>query len=312
MAERKLTTAEEKAKKSVDKYESRAKKAHSSYLKAKSKVSHYEKLAKHEHGSKYSNLSKKWSKKASADNKRYKKESKSLKKAKSKYKDVTDVQAAHTMNKIAAEIQSHKYSDLNEGNAAIYQSDGSDSTIIYIAPTETESEDTSSNITSYPVDTGSPRSNYARISGKQVSISGIITGKTRAEALQKFYTLRTWNSRHYELTYKGNVYYKHLMISDLQQKFDKLEDNLQVSITFQFVYAANITTTKKKTHKKSSKSSKTTAGSRNKKYTALTVKSGDTLWGLSKRYGKSVSWLQKVNHIKNANLIYAGQKIRVK
>lgn len=43
-----------------------------------------------------------------------------------------------------------------------------------------------------------------------------------------------------------------------------------------------------------------------------TIRSGDTLSEIAARYGTSVSQLQSWNGIKNANLIYAGQKIRVK
>lgn len=43
-----------------------------------------------------------------------------------------------------------------------------------------------------------------------------------------------------------------------------------------------------------------------------TIKSGDTLSGIAKKYGTTVSQLQSWNGIKNANVIYAGQKIRVK
>lgn len=43
-----------------------------------------------------------------------------------------------------------------------------------------------------------------------------------------------------------------------------------------------------------------------------TIKSGDTLSGIASRYGTSVSQLCSWNGIKNANVIYAGQKIRVK
>ena len=64
--------------------------------------------------------------------------------------------------------------------------------------------------------------------------------------------------------------------------------------------------------KKTSKSSKTKSGKRTKKYTALTLKPGDTLWALSKKYGKSVKWLTKVNKIKDPNKISAGKKIRVR
>lgn len=45
-----------------------------------------------------------------------------------------------------------------------------------------------------------------------------------------------------------------------------------------------------------------------------TVKSGDTLSGIAKKYGTTVSAIQKLNPtlIKNVNLILTGWKIRVK
>ena len=47
-----------------------------------------------------------------------------------------------------------------------------------------------------------------------------------------------------------------------------------------------------------------------KKY--YTVKTGDTLSGIAAKYGTTVNKLVKLNNIDNPNLIYAGQKIRVK
>lgn len=52
------------------------------------------------------------------------------------------------------------------------------------------------------------------------------------------------------------------------------------------------------------------ASSSSKQY--YTIKKGDTLSEIAARYGTSVSQLQSWNGIKNADLIYAGQKIRVK
>lgn len=42
------------------------------------------------------------------------------------------------------------------------------------------------------------------------------------------------------------------------------------------------------------------------------VQSGDNLSTIAKKYGTTVSQLQSWNHIKNANLIYIGQRLRVK
>ncbi|WP_350346140.1 GH25 family lysozyme [Heyndrickxia faecalis] len=42
-----------------------------------------------------------------------------------------------------------------------------------------------------------------------------------------------------------------------------------------------------------------------------TVKRGDTLSGVAKKYGTTVARLKSLNGIKNANLIYAGQKLKI-
>ena len=42
------------------------------------------------------------------------------------------------------------------------------------------------------------------------------------------------------------------------------------------------------------------------------VKRGDTLWGISRRFNTTVDNLAALNNIANRNLIYVGQKLRVK
>jgi LysM repeat protein len=51
-------------------------------------------------------------------------------------------------------------------------------------------------------------------------------------------------------------------------------------------------------------------GSNNKVY--YTIKSGDNLSSIAKRYGTTVNQLVQWNNIKNPNLMYPNQKIRVK
>ena len=43
-----------------------------------------------------------------------------------------------------------------------------------------------------------------------------------------------------------------------------------------------------------------------------TVKRGDTLSAIAVKYGTTVSKIAKDNNIKNANVIYAGQKLKIK
>ena len=45
--------------------------------------------------------------------------------------------------------------------------------------------------------------------------------------------------------------------------------------------------------------------------TELTVKNGDTLWAIAKKYGTSISDLAKSNNIANPDLIYVNQRINI-
>ena len=47
-------------------------------------------------------------------------------------------------------------------------------------------------------------------------------------------------------------------------------------------------------------------------YQIYTVKKGDTLWEIAKRYKTTVSALARLNDLKNPSLIFAGQKIKIK
>ena len=47
------------------------------------------------------------------------------------------------------------------------------------------------------------------------------------------------------------------------------------------------------------------------KYQVITIKWGDTLWALSRKYGTTVQELAKINNIKNPDLIYAGAPLKV-
>lgn len=46
-------------------------------------------------------------------------------------------------------------------------------------------------------------------------------------------------------------------------------------------------------------------------YTVYKVKKGDTLWGISRRYGTTVPAIVALNHIKNPNLIYPGDVFKI-
>ena len=320
MAKRKKMTADEKEDQKVKYYQSLEDKYQKRWKNSEQKgMDTYKKMQATKDKKEKAKLNTRWkkiTKTVGADNnarKRYKKlrenaesERDALHKQQGDLAAIADKIAQHN-----AQFSIDPSSSSNEGHAAIYPSDGSQNPI-FISPSDNESEDTTSNVTSYPVDEGAPRADYVRVASKTVSVGGIITGRNRAEANEKFAKLQSWHNHHKTLTYQGDINYKHLVINDLQNTYSDLRDNLKVSIGFTFIYWAQVTTsTGKNAKKKTSKSSKRVAGSRNKKYTAITVKKGQTLLGIAKRYNTSVKWLQKVNHIKNPNKIDAGQHMYV-
>lgn len=49
----------------------------------------------------------------------------------------------------------------------------------------------------------------------------------------------------------------------------------------------------------------------NPKFEVITIQRGDTLWDLAKKYDCTVNYLAKLNNIKNPDLIYTGNKLKV-
>lgn len=313
---RKKTKAETKISEKVKNLEKKADDAHRNAMQANKKSLNFAELAFNAKNAKdkakYSRLTTKYLDKYNAGIKKYKNYKRQISKARTKKRRVVKTPNTDQVA-MASLIQEHGKEFTGEGNMAIFPTkNGQESDVVFFAPVNTESESNSSNVTSYAVDQGAPRKDYARFSSKTVTIDGLIADTDTGTAHDKWVKLRTWHSHHEELTFRGDIYYKHLIISQLDRQFTGYQNTMQVSITFTFVRAAEITTSnKKKKHAKRSKSSKTVAGNRKKKYTAVTIKPGDTLWGLAQRYGTSVSWLQKVNHIKNPNRIFAGNPIYV-
>lgn len=314
----KSSTSTKKAKKAESKAKKALKKAEKKKSKSDKAVRTLKKAPNNESASaKATRLAKlkKAEKRKSADDKNYQRKKSAYSKASSKLSKLNKQKKQQEYDsQIAQQLEEHDSEWHNEGNCAIYPTNASKNgtKIIYILPSDSENESNSVNVTSWPADKGTPKSSYARMTDRGITVEGIITGQNGDNAHDKYVTLRKWAEDCVELSYRGGiVYYTHLIISGLSKDNPGLKDDLHVSITFKYVTAASISTKSGKS-KKSAKASKSKSGKRTKKYTALTIKPGDTLWALSKKYGKSVKWLAKVNKIKDPNKIYAGKKIRVR
>ena len=235
MAKRKKMTADEKADQKVKYYQSLEDKYQKRWKNSEQKgMDTYKKMQATKDKKEKAKLNTRWkkiTKTVGADNnarKRYKKlrenaesERDALHKQQGDLAAIADKIAQHN-----AQFSIDPSSSSNEGHAAIYPSDGSQNPI-FISPSDNESEDTTSNVTSYPVDEGAPRADYVRVASKTVSVGGIITGRNRAEANEKFAKLQSWHNHHKTLTYQGDINYKHLVINDLQNTYSDLRDNLR-------------------------------------------------------------------------------------
>ena len=49
----------------------------------------------------------------------------------------------------------------------------------------------------------------------------------------------------------------------------------------------------------------------NPNFDMITIKAGDTLWSLARKYGSTVDYLAEINNIKNPDLIYTGNMLKV-
>lgn len=107
----------------------------------------------------------------------------------------------------------------NKGNCAIYPSDGNSGagSIVFISPTDSENESGLNTITSYAIDKGAPRSSYSRVDSDSISVGGILTGENGDKAENQWNLLSNWRMNNRELTYRGDIYNKHLLISNLEK-----------------------------------------------------------------------------------------------
>lgn len=103
-------------------------------------------------------------------------------------------------------------------------------------------------------------------------------------------SIKAWNKLNSEVLYVGQI----LKIY-VDEKFNPTSSNTTTTSS---------NTTNNSTSSNSSSSSSTT------KY--HTVKKGDTLWGISQKYGTSVDNLKKYNKLYNGKTIYVGMKLIVK
>ncbi len=193
-------------------------------------------------------------------------------------------------------------------------------TIFLFAQTEDESND--SDATTYPIDQDDPVVDHVRRSGKTITVTGFLYGQNagarlwhkstsektgvhgnglpKSSAQQQYRSLLKWQFDGTELVYKSDytdtadmkmqhIYYKHLFMTNLTKTLEHpYSDMMQISMTFQFAYKAQV---KSSTNSKGKKTAKGHYIGAKK----IKVKKGMTYASIAKKEHVSIKQLEKWN-----------------
>lgn len=152
------------------------------------------------------------------------------------------------------------------------------------------------------------------------TMTKVFCQKVKAAGYKAGYYLNLDYERNYYDTAQLKVFYKWFArYTSIEQSYCDVwqysssgrVDGISGNVDMDYLINDKILKTSTKTTTKTTEK-KTTAKKTTSKKEYYTVKSGDNLTKIAKKYKTTVSALVKLNSIKNPNLIYAGQKLRVK
>ncbi|AAY53124.1 TPA_asm: LysM peptidoglycan-binding domain-containing protein [Listeria innocua] len=157
-----------------------------------------------------------------------------------------------------------------------------------------ENESSPFTITDNPVETGANVSDHVQRETKTLEISGFLLGAT---AERDYATLKDYAEKGTIVTFRGRVYFKNVLISNLSKSYNTIKNGFEITISLRDLRRASTPWVRKK--KKSSGKKQPVKPKKQpvKKTTAVyvTVKSGDCYWKWWKRYGTSIAQLRKWN-----------------
>lgn len=174
-----------------------------------------------------------------------------------------------------------------------------------------EKEDARVDVTSYPVEKGLPTTDNVNSRPIMYSISGKILRNDANDADKVRDNLKKKMFGAKRVKYIGRIKASDVLITSISSNYSSsIKNGLDVDITMQQIRVAKTPYVRKKTKKSNSgKKTKIKKKSTSRKY--HTVRPGDTYWGLSRKYGTSISQLRKWNKYPDRK-IPVGAKLRVK
>lgn len=175
-----------------------------------------------------------------------------------------------------------------------------------------ESEDISytMNLSENPVETGISLTDHAEREPIELSVSGMLLDSEKSSAYEQYTKLRNWQLACKQVKYVGRNIFTGV-ITDISKSNDySVANGAPISLKLKEVRIANSPYQTGSTQNVAQKQVTTT-----KPVTTVshTVKKGENLTVIAKKYGTTVSNILKLNpSIKDANVISINQKIRVK
>lgn len=191
---------------------------------------------------------------------------------------------------------------------------------------EKESVNNTYDITENKVEKGLPLTDHVERKAIDFSVDAILLDDDKGNTAYNQYTkLRAWANSGTIIKFVGrNVL--NVAITSINKSNDyKISNGASVSISMKEIrmgknsytqtktskQVTNKSTSKTSTSKSSSSSSKSSTTTKTSNYTTHTVRKGETLWYISKKYGTTVANIKSLNKLKS-DLIKVGQKLVVR
>ncbi|HAU87431.1 MAG TPA: hypothetical protein DCW90_18690 [Lachnospiraceae bacterium] len=166
------------------------------------------------------------------------------------------------------------------------------------------------NVTSNPTERGIDLTDHAEREPIEMSVTGMLLDSEKSSAYEQYTKLRNWQLACKQVKFVGrNVFTG--VITDISKNNDYTVGNgAKVSLTLKEIRIAN---TPYQTSNKQYVVQKQVVTTKPVTAVYHTTKKGENLTVIAKKYGTTVNNLMALNpSIKNRNLIYVNQRIRVK
>ena len=172
---------------------------------------------------------------------------------------------------------------------------------------KSENESIDSNVSTHPIETGSPITDHAQRESKTHTFSGLIYGNDQSQVDARYNQLMYWQSGGDLLQFRGAIRHNDLLISHLEKTYDEggKRNAVSFNITLTTVTLVNLKWDKATNTGKKQAAPPVDPG------VYVTVVAGDTYWGWWVKYGTSIDQLRAWNNW-NDYLIPIGARARVK